>query len=336
MDTQHPPLRQRQRRHAAVAFFITSSFAALLPSSAQAAGVRAGSLIANTATATYDDGATTATVSSNTVTLKVDEIVDVAVASRDSADLRVAAGSSGNVRSFTVSNPGNGMEAYVLTADGHVDGTAFDATITGLAIDTNGNGVYEEGVDAPFVAGSATAAIAPDASITVFVLSSIPAGASDAQRGAVLLRAVAETGSGPAGTVFAGQGADGGDALIGATTADARATGGLIVSRASVRFEKAAVVLDPFGGTRVVPGSIVTYRLSATVDGSGTAPGLRIADTIPDGTSYVAGSLSLDGRSLTDAADSDEGAGSATRIDVVLGDVAAGAARVTAFKVKIN
>jgi hypothetical protein len=51
------------------------------------------------------------------------------------------------------------------------------------------------------------------------VLSTIPAGASERQRGQVDLLAAGETGTGAPGTSFAGEGEGGGDAVVGATGA---------------------------------------------------------------------------------------------------------------------
>ncbi len=60
---------------------VTAGFTfAIVPQAAQAAGVLAGTLIENTASATYSSGTASGSVSSNTVTVKVDELLDVAVA----------------------------------------------------------------------------------------------------------------------------------------------------------------------------------------------------------------------------------------------------------------
>jgi hypothetical protein len=60
---------------------LAATAAAALASPSYAAGTPAGTAIVNTATATYDlPGGGTGTVTSNTVTLKVDELIDVAVA----------------------------------------------------------------------------------------------------------------------------------------------------------------------------------------------------------------------------------------------------------------
>ena len=50
---------------------------------ANAGGVSAGTLIENTASASYDNGSETITVPSNTVSVKVDELLDVTLTSLD-------------------------------------------------------------------------------------------------------------------------------------------------------------------------------------------------------------------------------------------------------------
>ncbi|MEI9903570.1 MAG: hypothetical protein WDN06_05980 [Asticcacaulis sp.] len=53
---------------------------------------------------------------------------------------------------------------------------------------------------------------------------------------------------------------------------------------------------------------MITYSLQASLSVVAQITGARITDGIPGGTSYVAGSLTLDGSLLSDAADSDAGA----------------------------
>ena len=168
------------------------------------------------------------------------------------------------------------------------------------------------------------------------MLSTIPAGAGDGQRGRVDLTAVAKTGSGAPGTSFAGLGQGGGDAVVGATGADSEDDGYYRVAKASVSFVKSATVADAFGGTAATPGSTITYSLTATVSGSGSLANLRIGDPVPAGTTYRAGSLTLEGSSLTDAADADSGSFTGTAISVGLGTVAAGTTKTITFQVKID
>ncbi|HYW15750.1 MAG TPA: DUF11 domain-containing protein [Allosphingosinicella sp.] len=324
-------------RKNAVLAALTAASACVFASPARSAGTPAGTSITNVATATYElpEGGE-AQVDSNIVTLKVDELLDVSVAWSDPSDVSAAAGASGQLLKFTVTNGGNGTESFTLATVANGGGDDFDPSVTSIVLDSNSNGAYDAGVDTVYASGSNDPQLNPDQSITVFVLSSIPAGAGDGQRGRVDLTAAAKTGSGAPGTGFAGQGQGGGDAVVGATGADSEDDGYYRVARASVAFVKSAVVADAFGGTAAAPGSTITYTLAATVSGSGNLANLRVSDPVPAGTTYQAGSLTLEGAPLTDAADSDSGTFNGTAINVGLGTVAAGATRTITFKVKID
>ena len=308
--------------------------AALITTPAHAGGVKAGTLIENTASATYDGGAGPVTIPSNTITVKVDELLDVTVTSRDSGPFSAAPGSA--VLTFELTNTGNGPEAYTLTANPAVAGNDFDTTVNGLAVDTNGNGVYDPGVDQMLTGPATTAAIAADASLTVFVLVTIPGGVADGDQSDVSLLAEAVTGTGAPGTAFAGQGAGGGNAIVGSTGANATATGSLSVGITDVDLIKSATVRDPFGGTGIVPGATITYAIRAEVRGSGSVSDLVVTDTAPADTTYVAGSLKLDGATLTDAADADAGRFGTSGISVDLGTVSGGSRRTVTFQVTID
>ena len=308
--------------------------AALITTPAHAGGVKAGTLIENTASATYDGGAGPVTIPSNTITVKVDELLDVTVTSRDSGPVSAAPGSA--VLTFELTNTGNGPEAYTLTANPAVAGNDFDTTVNGIAVDTNGNGVYDPGVDQMLTGPATTAAIAADASLTVFVLVTIPGGVADGDQSDVSLLAEAVTGTGAPGTAFAGQGAGGGNAIVGSTGANATATGSLSVGITDVDLIKSATVRDPFGGTGIVPGATITYAIRAEVKGSGSVSDLVVTDAAPADTTYVAGSLKLDGATLTDAADADAGRSNTSGISVDLGTVSGGSSRTVTFQVTID
>lgn len=302
-----------------------------------AVGTTAGTTISNTATASYDDpGGNQVSVPSNTVDIVVDELLDVTVATADAGDIVVTPGSINRVLSFTVTNTGNGSEAFRLTPNAAVGGDQFDPTTTSIVLDTNGNGVYDAGIDTVYTQGTNDPVLASDASIRVFVLSSIPAGQNDNDRGIVELTAAATTGTGAPGTTFAGQGQGGGNAVVGSTGADGTDSGRYIVQNATISFAKSAVVADPFGGTTSVPGSIITYRLIATISGSGTLTNAAISDAIPTGTTYQNGSITLEGTTLTDAADGDTGSFASNAITVGLGSVSGGQTRTVTFRVRIN
>jgi len=327
----------RFARFASAGMVAAGALLAVMPAQAQTTRTPAGTIISNTATATYDmPGGGQDSITSNTVNLTVDELLDVSVVSSDPGDVIVFPGATNQVLAFLVTNAGNGSEAFVLTAQDSLGGDDFDPSATSIVIDGNGNGTYDPGIDIVYVPGANEPVLTPDASVTVFVLSSIPAGATDGQRGRVDLVATAATGSGTPGTSFAGQGQGGGNAVIGATGASAQDDGYYALSVASVTFVKSATLADPFGGATQVPGAIITYQLVATVTGSGNLANLGIADAIPDGTTYQAGSIRLEGSPLTDAADADAGEYTGSGIAVRLGDVAAGSSRTVTFQVAID
>lgn len=328
-------LRSAQKLSGAIA--LGGALAVLSLSQAHAAGTVAGTDITNVAEASFDgpDGSTL-TVPSNTVVIVVDELLDVTVTSGDTADIPTFPGATDEVLTFEVTNTGNGQEAFQLTADVAVGGDDFDPNLQLIAIDTNGNGVYDPGTDVEYVAGSNDPDLAPDESVTVFVISTIPADRVDGDRSEVSLLAEAITGTGAPGTTFDGQGQGGGDAIVGTTGADDDDSGFLAVQQAEVTLVKSATVLDPFGGDQAVPGSVITYNLVASVTGTGTVENVIISDPIPASTTYLPSSLTLQTNALTDAADADAGSFDGTNISVTLGDVPTGETRTVTFEVTIE
>ncbi|MBS0482867.1 MAG: DUF11 domain-containing protein [Proteobacteria bacterium] len=311
--------------------------AAVAASPALASGVPAGTSIQNTATATYNSGSATNTVTSNTVAVTVDQLIDVAVAGLNSAP--VPASSSPAVLTYSVTNTGNGPSTFTLAADPNVSGNSYNGTIQQVVIDSNNNGVYDPGTDTVYTTGSATPLINADGSIKVFVLVGLPAsGATDNTTSQVKLTATSSIGNGTPGTLVSHGGVGGVDAVVGSSTGVASGQDAIIASLAAVTLIKSAVIADPFGGTTPVPGAVVTYTIASHVTGSGTANGLHITDVIPTGTTYQAGTLKLGAAVLTDSADTDAGqASQASGVDVNLGNVAGGSAdQSISFKVKIN
>jgi uncharacterized repeat protein (TIGR01451 family) len=315
-------------------------------SPAAAAGTTAGTTISNTATATYNDnGGNPQTATSNQVDLLVDELLDVTVVSADPGDVQTVPGATNQVLSFDVTNTGNGSEAFRLTPSGTLGGDQFDPAVTSIVLDTNGNDAYDPGVDTVYTAGANDPVLAPDASIRVFVLSTIPAGTSNNDRGQATLTAAAVTGTGAPGTSFAGQGQGGGAAVVGSTGADGVDDGFYLVQNATISFTKSQSVADPFGGTTVVPGSIITYTLTATISGSGSLTNLLVTDSIPANTTYRTGTMTLQGSGLSDPPADDAGTFVAPvtgppavpgRVEVTLGTVPAGQTRVVTFQVTVN
>jgi len=300
-----------------------------------AAGVPAGTPIENTATATFTIGGTEETIDSNTVIFTVDELLDVTVTSLDGGTVGLNA--DGAVLTFQIKNVGNGPEAYEIDVDATLTDDDFDPAVTLIAYDSNGNDIYDEGVDTVIPVGGTTPDLAPDEMLRVFIITDLANDPEDGDLANVQLTATAQTGSGVPGTVFAGEGVDGSDAVVGTTTAQDDDTGTLVAQVSAVTLDKTATIVDPFGGSESVPGAVVTYTLTASVSGSSSVSGLQITDPIPANTTYQTGTLTLDTITLTDVTGDDSGSASdGAGVAVDLGTVNGGTDHAITFNVIIN
>jgi uncharacterized repeat protein (TIGR01451 family) len=312
---------------------------AVSPAAVHALGTAAGTNIVSTATVDYSIGGSPATATSNTTTVPVAEIVNVTVVLQ-SPTVSVAAGGSNEALLFLVTNTGNSAETFALAGDSVLVGDDFDPTPAApfIYLDSDGSGDLSP-ADTPYVAGSNDPALAADASVAVILVNDIPLGLPDGELGRSQLEATAGTGTGAPGTVIAGAGSGGVDAVIGTSGGQVAVFGEYLIGDIQLSAVKAQAVQDPFGGTQPIPGATITYQIVVTATGSGTALGAALADEIPAETTYVAGSLTLNGTPLTDAADGDAGAlalGPA-RIGVSLGDLtAASGPQTIVFRVTID
>jgi len=311
-----------------------------LPFGVHAAGTTAGTTIQSTATVNYTVGGSPASTNSNTATVIVVEILNVTV-TLQSPTVTAIAGATNKALVFRVTNTGNSNETFALAGFSALVGDDFDPlpATPFLYIDTDGSGDLSA-ADTPYVAGSNDPTLAADANVGVLVLNNIPAGLADGSRGRSQLHAAARTGTGTPGTVFAGQGTGGVDAIAGTSGGQAQIYGEYLVGAVNVSAVKSQTVTNTFGSTEPVPGATIAYRVVVTATGTGTAVGAAFRDAIPANTTYVAGSLKRNGASLTDGADADTGAYVTTpapAVTVALGDfTSAVGAQTIEFAVTIN
>jgi uncharacterized repeat protein (TIGR01451 family) len=308
-----------------------------------AVGTAAGTNITNTATVDYSIGGTAASITSNTTTLAVAELVNVTIALQ-SPTVSVAAGATNEALLFLVTNTGNGGEAFTLAGDSVLVGDDFDPIPAApfIYFDSDASGDLSP-ADTPYVAGSNDPLLAADGSVAVLLVNDMPAGLPDGEFGRSELSATANTVVGlptPApGTVRPGQGTGGVDAVIGTSAGQAAVFGQYLVGDILLSAVKSQAVLDPFGGGQPIPGAAITYQVVVSATGTGTALGAMLNDPIPANTTYVAGSLRLNGAPLTDALDADAGsfALAPARVAVSLGDLTSAAGPQTIdFRVTIN
>jgi uncharacterized repeat protein (TIGR01451 family) len=304
---------------------------------AHASGTAAGTNINNQASVDYLDlNGISQTNLSNMVVLRVDERLDVTVTRNDASDIPVLTNATSQPLSFHVTNNGNGSETFRLNANSALLNDQFDPVAVQIAYDTNSNGIYDPTSDVLYVPGQNDLLLQADQSATVFVLGDMPSSLTNGDRSQVALNATAITGSGPPGTVFAGQGTNGGDAVTGSTTAQANDKSSYVAQLVTIQFIKTQKVTDPSGGSTPVPGAIVTYTLVAQLAGTGQLSAARVDDPIPAQTTYVAGTLTLNGDAISDAADGDAGEANNTMIALALGTLSAPATRTITFQVKLN
>lgn len=323
-----------------LAVVATAGLACGLAPSAHAAGAPAGIDIEATAEVAYSVGGVGANAISNTVVVRVAEILDVVVTPQ-TPSVTVAAGDTARELVYRVTNTGNGPETFRLLTTSVIGGDEFDPTeaTPSIYFDTDASGDLSA-ADTPYVAGSNDPVLAPDGSVTVLVVNDIPASVVDGHRGFARLTAEARTGTGAPGTAFAGQGEGGTDAVVGLTGALANAQSQYLVAGITVNAVKSQTIVDSYGGSRPLPGARIDYRIVISATGTGSAAGAVFTDRIPPNTTYVPGSLRLNTAALSDAADADAGEYTTTpdaRVRVNLGALTqAGGNQTIEFAVQIN
>lgn len=298
--------------------------ACLLSDPLWAAGTTAGTLIENTARVDFDVNGTSVTVNSNTVSISVDERIDVVVMPLTTQAL-VAPGDPDRGLLFRVTNIGNGTELFAFSFDSNLAGDDFNPipNVPAIYFDTDSSGDFSLG-DVAYVPGGNDRLLTPDETVDLLVVNDMPAGISNGQVGRSELSATAATGNGAPGDEFPNQGDGGVDAVLGTSGGIAAATAEYVVADVQLDIIKSVLISDPFGGSEPVPGATLTYTVTIEVTNNGTATNSVFSDPIPANTSYVVSSITLNGGGLTDAAGDDVGEFDTTGVPTVvvrLGDL---------------
>ncbi len=339
--------------------------------SAMAVGTGAGGRIDSVAQMTFDiGGVAQPSVTSNTVSVVVDEVLDAIVIDQDAAPVSAANGAISVPLSFSVANTGNGSEPFRLVVDTAISGDNFDPTGAAIYVESNATPGLQigPGGDTAYVAGTNDPVLAHDTSVTVYVASNIPVGLAQGALGRAALRAVprtvfVETGTDdPVNPAFpspgaaypgAGDAAVGGGntiAIVGTTFASSalrlRAEGTYRIDAGVVTLNKVVTsVIDPTGGNRLVPGAVLHYQINLGVTGSSTAQSLVVRDPLPTDLAYVAASLAVSslppGQQVDDdfapvGSDNTGFDGANNTVVVTLGDVVSGAPVVISFNATIK
>jgi uncharacterized repeat protein (TIGR01451 family) len=277
----------------------------------------AGTSISNQARLQFQVQNAPGEIQSNSVAFTVSQLLGVAVTSQDATDVGVNSPDLSRALTFRVTNVGNGTETYRLSRDDALQGDNFDpliptATLAALYIENGlqpGFQATGPNADTPYIAGSNDPILSAGSDRTVYVVSTIPAGQIYLDVARSRLIATSSQADVPGklpGTSLPALSAMGSERVVGVSRGRADAIGAYRVTGVQTSIVKTVLkVLDPQGGTKIMPGAIITYRLVAEIRGKGTASSVTVSDPLPLQVRYKTGTLLLNGFLQTEAADSD-------------------------------
>jgi uncharacterized repeat protein (TIGR01451 family) len=310
-----------------------------------------------------------AAITSPAATFVVDNKVDLTVAEQTANYVSVTPNQQDAYLTFTVTNEGNYVQDYVLSAAAGADyfGGAdnFDAANLAVFVESGANAGYQADEDtATFIDE-----LAPDADKTVYIVGDILPEEVNGEISAITLTATTHDG-GAVGSQGAQTTNDEGDADDPATVqvvfADAAGdtdgeysgshsdTGAFKVVSAALTVTKTSnVISDPFSTTnpKAIPGAVIEYTITvANAAGSGnTATAIVVTDSLaaeaatlvfnPD--TYGSGEgiqVTINGGSalaLSNATDSDQGQWDANTVTVTGIDLAPGQTATVTFRVTV-
>ncbi len=269
-------------------------------SSLVAQGTPAGSHIRNWATLAYTSSGFGYVVPSDTVDLVVAQVAGMQFQSPQSTG---GAPGTSVVFAHTLTNQGNAADSFNVAA---VSGHGWTVT---LYRDWNANGVLDAGDSV--ITGPV--ALASGASASLLVQVAIPGAGSGGVTDTITATATSRFNP--------------------SVTSSLRDV--LAVSSAAITF---SLTKQVDRGT-AAGGDVLTYTLNYAVSGSDSATMVQLADTVPNGVSYVQGSMRWNGTALTDAADGDAGRfvvlGNGV-VAVSLGTIHPGMSGSVTFQARVN
>jgi uncharacterized repeat protein (TIGR01451 family) len=245
---------------------------------------------------------------------------------QDTNPVEVSAGEQDRVLTFVLSNLGNGDDNVTLTYE-HNSSSHFLPENAQLFQDSNANGIFEPGVD--MLIGDIT--LAADTNTTLFIVADIPDGN---HTGGDLSRDGIKADSQNSATV----GADNPDAVDVVIRSGSDSAEGVYVIRDYWLVSQKHAVVDS-DDNQTHTGTIITYTIDLFIGGNATGRSidhLILADSIPIGTTYQAGSLKLNGVSLSDAVDGDRGDYAGNEVHVDVGSLSGTVHQTVTFDVQVQ
>ena len=282
-------------------------------------GAEAGVTISNRAEATYtdDDGTPYGTVSP-TITLTVLTVAAVTVTPDETEPSATVAPNERVTRAFRVCNTGNTPDFYTInSAD-----VSAPAALVSLHFDTDASGTLGSSDREITLGATMSPRLARGQCVGVLATVDTNAGSPGQQ---FSIRIVARSSVADAVNI----GAQDAGTIINVFGEGAR-----ISSPADPRLPPVKLV-DGHESVTTSPGRTLNYTISFRNSGDIAARNVVMRDDLPDGLEYIAGTLRLGTRNLTDADDADEGSVANRRIEVRLAQVAIGEQIEVAFQARV-
>ena len=276
-------------------------FSLAFAAQAWAEGTPAGTRISNVAEVSYEaSNGAEFSVASDTVFVTVAQVAGV-----DLEPPRFSVADPGNTVYFThtLANVGNGADSFALTATSQLGWTVR------IYRDANGNGT----LDAGEVEITGPVSLAADDTVRLLIAVDVPASAT--------VRGSTDTVDVRVASAFDGSKTDELQDVI-----EVRDVGILVSLSKSVDRPTATI------------GDILSYSIPFSASGPSSADNLQISDAIPTGTSYVPGTLQLNGAPLSDGAGDDEGAFELglNRVVFQVAAISGGETGTASFQVRID
>lgn len=295
----------------AASIALVAGGAAFVPA-ANAAAPTAGTNISNIASASYTDSTgNSKTVTSNVVTTTVLQVASFTLIT----DQTKTANANGQVSlSHTLTNTGNGSDTFNVgvvnndTRDSTVDN--YDFTGLNVYLDANKDGIPDSQTPVTSVA------LAAGESVNLIVQATTAS--NNVTAGDLGKLTVSAT--------------SGFNSSISAKNVDTvKITNGAVIS-----LVKSASVKNIDATQASTTAREVEYSLAYQNTGNTTATDVTITDILPAGLTYVAGSATVNGTVLTDAADTDKYNVTGGVVTLVVPTVVANSGGVLKFKVRVD
>ena len=311
----------------------------------------AGNLISNTAVINYETAGSQKVVTASAIFIE-DRIVNFVInADNGGVVVPVISNMTTAVMQFTLTNMGNDIQDFLLTALNSspnpfgVPVDSFDPALIQVFVES---GTTPTGYQPAEDTAAFVDELAAGASITIYVVSSLPVIVINEVAVITLIAQIAEGGTVGEGAVInaddnsrispAGTYSNGSTPVLAGTPnsiADSASTMDTVfndpaglnpedisTSQAqdikgngqhsdtgayqvtpSVIIKKDVTVIDTLGGTDPHTGATLRYQLEVTITGNTAIDELVVTDPIPANTTYVSGSILLNGVAQTDADD---------------------------------